>query len=150
MGNEDANELIYSIKTKKTVLFLEALLNELCGNAHISFEGDLSKVTFDRISGKSEIETSVLKRSTTYPGVDFIVLPIEESTKDEIIEILHRIGVRRRIVHVQIEKDGKWAFGAYDKFDFADASMLVSENTLKNLLRMGIIKSYKIEIIESE
>jgi hypothetical protein len=43
---------------------LLALMEELAGNAPISFEGDLRHFNLNKFAGASENETAVLKRNT--------------------------------------------------------------------------------------
>ena len=121
---------------------LAAILEKVVGNAHISFEGNLRNLTLVNIPGAAQDETSVLKRNTTWPTQDFVVLPLESDT---IKGILVAIGatVPRSILHIQLEKDGVLEFAAYDQFDpeciflgpllrgeFLDS--LVSEGVLHN------------------
>lgn len=66
--------------------------------------------------GASGDETSILKRNTSWPIQDFVVLPLED---DLVKAIVTGIGgtVSRRIIHIQIEKNGNLELGLYDNFD---------------------------------
>ena len=90
-------------------------MEQLAGDAHISFEGDLSSFRLSKIPGTSEEETAALKRNTLRPVQEFVVVPLERSL---IADILRAIGgaVPRKILHIQIEKHGVLEFGAYDNF----------------------------------
>jgi hypothetical protein len=96
-------------------LVLLALMEALAGDAHLSFEGDLHGFRLREIAGAIDQETATLKRNTRWPDQDFVVVPLEPAT---VRPVFSAIGgnVPRRILHVQIEKGGKLAFGAYDRF----------------------------------
>ena len=95
--------------------FLIAAMAELAGDAHLSLEGDLSATQVLDLAGASGNETAVLKRSTTWPVQDFVVLPLET---DLITTIVASIGgtVPRGVLHFQIEKRGQLQLGLYDGF----------------------------------
>ena len=95
--------------------FLLAVMTELAGSAHIYFEGNLGELKLHELPGASEEETAVLKRNTTWPRQDFVVVPLELSTKDAIIAAIDGT-VPRTVLHIQIEKDGRLEFGTYDRF----------------------------------
>ncbi len=95
--------------------FLSAILGELAGNARISFEGKLKIENFERFPGASFEETSILKRNTTWPRQDFAILPLEPSTIHPIIAAIGGT-IPRDVRHIQIEKDGRLEFAAWDKF----------------------------------
>ena len=103
----------WNVRDKSRLLLL--LMNELAGAAHISLEGTLPTAILD-LPGASGLETETLKRGTLRPMQDFAVLPLELAT---VPDILRAIGgtIPRNILHVQIEKQGKLAFAAYDNFN---------------------------------
>jgi hypothetical protein len=90
-------------------------MTELAGSAHISFEGDLSACKLTSLEGFSAEETAVLQRNTLWPRQDFAVVPLKPSME---VAILAAMGgtVSRKILHIQIEKDGRLEFGSYDTF----------------------------------
>ena len=63
--------------------------------------------------GASTDPTDVLKPITF--GTDFVVLPLGHSTSEKIYAALGG-RVPKKILHVQIEKNGVIQFGAYDCF----------------------------------
>ncbi|MHC9541031.1 MAG: hypothetical protein AB9903_16140 [Vulcanimicrobiota bacterium] len=134
---------IYDVAVKHKIPFMELVIRKFCGNAHISFEGDLSRVDLRIIRGSSISETPALKRNTIYPIQDFIIVPLEEDTRDIIISMLHRIGIRNRVDHLQIETAGEHVFGSYDNFQLLWVIEDIGEAVLADLLREGIIKNYK-------
>src|SRR5579863_7869654 len=90
------------------------LMTDLAGAAHISFEGLLPRAILE-FPGASTMETEILKRGTFRPLQDFAILPLEASTIPDIVSAIGGT-LPRSILHVQIEKDGKLAFAAYDNF----------------------------------
>jgi hypothetical protein len=94
--------------------FLAATMTELAAaSARISFEGDLGTLKLASVPGASETETPILKRNTLWPRQDFIVLPLEP---DLVRVIVSAVGgtIPRKILHIQIEKDGRLELGIYD------------------------------------
>ena len=87
---------------------------ELAGSAHISLEGSLPHALLE-FPGASFIETEILKRATLWPAQDFAILPLEPTVVPDIVRAIGGT-IPRSILHVQIEKDGKLAFAAYDNF----------------------------------
>ena len=55
---------------------LVAMMRHLAGDAHISFEGDVSRCSFASSLNPSGEETPALRRLTAYPRQDFVVLPL--------------------------------------------------------------------------
>jgi hypothetical protein len=126
---------------------LVALMRELAGDAHISFEGDLSRCRLEAIPGASSVESQILRRNTTYPRQDFVLLPLEDYSIGPILsEILPEGRIVRHIIHVQIEKGGHLAFGAYDNFhkDCIVAYSVIPEALLAKLQNTGILRSFEL------
>jgi hypothetical protein len=119
-------------------------MEELAGNAHISFEGNLRGLRLLNIPGASEDETVVLKRNTQRPKQDFIVVPLERSMGKTILSAIGG-NIPRKILHVQVEKVGLLEFGAYDNFHhecifFGPA---LNSHFLEALVSRGVLKSWK-------
>ena len=95
--------------------FLLAVMREFAGNAHISFEGDLSKTQLSTLPYARTEETAALKRNTLWPKQEFIVLPLEE---DSIQGIGSAVGgtIPKSVLHIQIERNGSLEIGLYDRF----------------------------------
>ena len=91
-------------------------MEELAGDAHVSFEGDLGGLPLSTLAAASEQPSSVLKRNTLWPKQDFIVVPLGPSMGKEILTALGG-KIPRTVIHIQIEKGGLLQFGAYDNFD---------------------------------
>jgi hypothetical protein len=127
------------VRDKRHLLL--AMMENLSGGAHISFEGDLKALRFFSIPGASKEETGALKRNTTWPKQDFIVLPLESSTSKTIVSAIGGT-IPNTIIHIQIEKGGSIQFAAYDNFhpqcivfnpaiDKAILDSLVSEDIMR-------------------
>ena len=122
---------------------LLALMEELAGGAHVSFEGDLRGLTLLSIPGASEEPTAALKLNTLWPKQDFVVVPLEPSMGQKIIAAIGG-SVPGAIIHIQIEKDGQLQFGAYDNFYpqciyFGSA---VNEGVIQSLISQNIMRPY--------
>jgi hypothetical protein len=121
---------------------LLALMEELAGNAHISFEGDLRHFNLNKFAGASENETAVLKRNTLWPTQEFVVIPLAPSMGQQVLAAISR-AVPWRIIHIQIERDGVLQFAAYDSFH---AECLVWGPALKteffeSLVKQGVLEA---------
>ena len=101
------------VRDKRRLLL--AMMERFAGGAHISFEGDLKALRLSSIPGASKEETEALKRNTTWPKQDFIVLPLESSTSKTIVSAIGGT-IPNTIIHIQIEKGGSIQFAAYDNF----------------------------------
>ena len=94
---------------------LLAVMEELEGDSHVSFEGDLRDLALSGYPGASQQPTEALRRSTTWPKQDFIVVPLEPFSGKKIMAALGG-SVPKTVLHIQIEKRGVLEFGAYDNF----------------------------------
>ena len=111
-----ADGVSHQIEVRKKTEFLHRLMLELAGNAHLSLEGDLSRCWLTDDLAPNRNETAVLKRNTTAPVQDFVVLRLTRETVDPIFKQVVAAGLKRAIIHVQIERDGVLELGAYDHF----------------------------------
>src|SRR5258708_38324924 len=91
------------------------MMEEFAGDAHISFEGDLSTLPLSSIPGASKEDTGVLRRNTLWPKQDFIVLPLEPSTSKTIISAIEGT-VPNAIIHIHIDQPGTPQFAPYGNF----------------------------------
>ena len=103
----------WKVKDKRRLLLV--LMEELAGDAHVSFEGDLKRSTLLSIPGASKEPTVTLKRNTIWPEQDFVIVPLEPSMSGRIIAAIGGT-VPRTIFHIQIEKAGVLQFSACDNF----------------------------------
>lgn len=129
------------VRDKRRLLL--AMMEQLAGGAHISFEGDLKALRLSSIPGASQEETDALKRNTLWPKQDFIVVPLESSTSKAIVSAIGGT-IPGTIIHIQIEKGGGLQFGAYDNFHpqcivFNPAT---DKAILESLVAQGIMRPY--------
>ena len=121
-------------------------MEELAGNAEISFEGDLSALGLLGLPDASTGETASLKRNTQWPKCDLVVLPLTASTVPGIIKALGGT-IPRRILHIQIAKDEKLEFGAYDNFHpeslYVGASL--SQTFMNSLISEGMLERKQMQ-----
>jgi hypothetical protein len=129
------------VRDKRRLLM--AMMDELAGDAHISFEGNLSALRFSSIPGVSHEETVALKRHTRWPKQDFIVIPLEPSTNKAIISAMGGT-VPNDIIHIQVERGGVLQFAAYDNFhpESVVFGTGVEQAVLTSLVAEGIIRPY--------
>jgi hypothetical protein len=122
---------------------LVALMDELAGGAHVSFEGDLQGLTLLSLPGASLEPTTALKRNTLWPKLDFVVVPLEPSMGSKIIAAIGGT-VPGAIIHIQIEKDGQLQFGAYDNFypECIYFGSEVKEGFIRSLVSQNIMRPY--------
>ena len=120
---------------------LLAVMKLLAGNAEISFEGDLSSLGLLDLAGASTNETEILRRNTIWPRQDYVVVPL---TPDTIQLIFRAIGgtIPQGIIHIQIAKEGKLEFGAYDRFhpDALTFGEIFRKDFLDDLVSQGILE----------
>jgi hypothetical protein len=138
----------FRLHTKHKPELLFALMRTLAHeDARISFEGRLSHTELANIAGASSNETEVLKRNTTSPRLDFVVLPLTPERVSEIEKaIVSKIAFNDHagIVHVQIERLRHLAFVACDQFheDFVWVSEAVPDTILAELVKSRVLYSY--------
>jgi hypothetical protein len=127
---------------------LIAMMRHLAGNAHISFEGDLSHCSFPSSLIPSEEETPALQRNTAYPKQRFIVLPLSPDTVRPILDVvLPSNRYLKDVIHIQIEKAGQLQFGAYDQFHhecIVGFPPGVTPELLNQLQSSGVIRSWLV------
>jgi len=141
------NQLIQWIDARDKPGLLYAMMKEFTNKSQISFEGDLSALNFTTLPNASTKETDSLKRQTTEPELNFIILPL---TTETFHNIWHELSekdhlVNEGIIHVQIATKEELAFGAYDNFhkECTVAYPLVPTELLQNLKDTGIIRGYE-------
>lgn len=132
----------HSVNVRDKPGFLHRLMIEMAGDATMSLEGDLSRCRFTDDVVLSHDETNMLKRNTITPKQDFIVLRLRPETVAPIFKQVMAAGLKRAIIHVQIERNGVLELGAYDNFDPVCVVTgprinieLLNELTSKNVLR---------------
>jgi hypothetical protein len=137
---EKKNEY-WLVRDKRRLLL--AMMEELAGNAHISFEGDLSGLQLLSTPGASREETPALKRNTLWPRQDFVILPLEPSMSKTIVSAIGGT-IPRAIIHIQFERNALLQFAAYDNFHpkcivFGNG---VKQEVLESLVSQNILRPY--------
>ena len=116
-------------------------------NTNVSFEGMLSHTELAQMEGVGHEESDVLKRSTLQAKRDFRILTLTPQNVSAIVKaITSKIAFGNRgIIHVQIERNGKMAFAAYDNFDreCVVAYPAVSSASLDELTMTGVLRNYR-------
>jgi hypothetical protein len=154
LGAEILSNYYWLVARDKPGLFV-AMLRALVGDAaYVSFEGDLSRCTeLFSLFGATSQESDTLKRKTVYPLQDFVIVPMESASIHSILEIvLPEARIVHDIIHVQIEKDGRLAFGAYDNFH-KDCIVAWSElplDLLADLRTSGVLRSYEFAPLHND
>lgn len=127
---------------------LVSMMRHLVGDARISFEGDLSRCSFPSSLNPSSEETPILRRHTSYPMQDFVVLPMKpESVRPILNIVLPGNRYLEDIIHIQIEKAGKLQFGSYDNFHhecIVGFPPGVTPEFLDRLHSSGVVRSWSV------
>ena len=112
----------------------------------MSLEGDLSRCAFpaDVVLAREELGT--LRRNTTSPRQDILVLRLEPGSAAAVFEKIAAAGLSRAILHVQIERAGVLELGAYDNFHpgCVVTGPGVGERLLSELLAAGVLRGFRV------
>ncbi len=127
--------------------FLHRMMVELAGNAQLSLEGNLSRCRFSDDLVITRDETSILRRNTTAPKQDFVVLRLAPDTVEPILKQALAAGLKRGrgIIHIQIEREGVLELGAYDSFDdkCVATGPGVNRTLLEELRKSNVLRDFK-------
>lgn len=95
------------------------MVEVLSGNAHLVVEGgDLEDVELSGIEGATDHVPPPLRRHTIWSiPRENLVLPLEAHTEHPVCSSFLPSLNWDALSHVQIEKDGRLMFGAYDRFE---------------------------------
>ena len=140
-------EMHYRLTVRQPIKLMEAFLDVFGTDARLSLEGDLSKCNLHDIPVLSTEPMGVLARNTVSPQQDFVIIPLNETTKDQIKrQILPTVGIRNRVHHVMIENDGQLVFASYDWFgqDNVWVSEHATEELLDALVESKALRQYEI------
>lgn len=126
---------------------LWAFYRQYEGKALASFEGDLSTLGLNSLPGSTGQETGALKRQTTEPQLDFVVVPITRENVATLKERLSRpgvLGTNGMVIHTQIEVAGEPILIACDNFhdECTVASQSVPAAFLEQLKEIGVLRGY--------
>ncbi len=138
----------YSLDTRDRPGLLFAMMRMFAADqSRIAFEGNLATTRLYRLEGAAYEETPTLKRATTAPRLDFVVLPLIPARVTDIEEAIRsRVAFDgyRGIIHVQIEANGELAFRAYDNFHPETVMIYgpIERATLDDLVANKTLRSY--------
>jgi hypothetical protein len=135
------------IPRNKPALLWEVLNQFKSSGAHLSLEGDLEAYEVLEYPLASTQESTILKRNTISPRLDFVIIPISEPLIVHLKHHLNGAGVFTKdggLIHVQVEMGGALVFGAYDNFH-KDCTSIggVTEQFLEHLVSAAILRSYE-------
>ena len=138
-------------RVRDKVGFLRRLLNEFAGG-RMSLEGDLSKCDFPENVVVGREALGDLQRNTVAPRQDFVVLRLEPDTAEPILKQILAAGLKRAILHSQIEHAGNLQMGAYDNFhpDCIVTGHDVSAALLTELQEAGILRGFRAADVEHQ
>ncbi|HMI52661.1 MAG TPA: hypothetical protein VK525_14180 [Candidatus Saccharimonadales bacterium] len=137
----DGSFKFWTVADKSGLLL--AMMEELAGDAHISFEGDFRGLRLLSALGASQEETPALKRNTLWPKQDFVVLPLEPSMSKTIFSAIGGT-IPSAIIHVQIDKNALLQFASYDNFhpECIVFGPGVKQAVLESLVSQGIMRPF--------
>jgi hypothetical protein len=108
----------------------------------LMIEGDLRPVEVTDLGATAEVPEGLRRHTTwSFPKEQVAVLPLPEGRIDQLD--VHLAPLLYRVNHLQIARNGRLDFGAYDWFEFAWASDRVPEAALRQLEARGILSSLK-------
>jgi hypothetical protein len=138
--------LSFQVRVKKPVDFIRAALTYFQPQCFLSLEGDLCHYDSARLPGASVEPTDVLRRNTLSPRQDFVIVPVTPETLETVTrQVLPQVGLKHRILHVQIACAGRLVLGAYDAFHREGCwiDRCVGEETVSSWKASGIIGWYE-------
>jgi len=94
---------------------LRRMMAEFVGG-RLSLEGNLQRCAFPEDLVIAREESGLLLRHTAWPRQGFVVLPLGTDTDPAVLKGIMAAGLKRAIIHVQIERDDALQLGAYDHF----------------------------------
>ncbi len=142
-------ELTY-LNPKDTELLVIQAMEALCGDdSYISLEGFHVPKAVTLLPEASSIETEVLRRNTIAPVLQFVVVPLNRSNVATLAAAVGQASILKDVaglIHIQISKGGRLAFGAYDNVD-EDCTVLYppfAQSLCETLLSSGAIESFTV------
>lgn len=145
--NKKISNKRYHLVVKKAIQLMELVIPLFNNNASISFEGNLCSYDFSLFEDTTQKETLNLRRNTIAPKQDFIILPLNSKAINFLTtDTFHRIGLRNKVIHIQIEYNHEIAFASYDNFheDCVWITAEVGQSFIERLVDDKIISKYKI------
>lgn len=139
------------LKPRNPALLVGSVIDMPVGDdAVLSLEGFSLPELVLSLPGVAWTETDVLLRNTIEPKLDFIVVPLDAARARTVKEALAKTGVLAGetggLVHLQVAKNGRLVFGAYDNVD-PECTVIYEpyvRSLSETLLNNGSIESYSI------
>jgi hypothetical protein len=138
--------LTFQVRVREPVDFIRAALTYFQPHCFLSLEGDLSHYDSSRVPDASDEPTEVLRRSTIWPKQQFVILPVTSMTLETISrQVLPQVGLKHRILHVQVAFGGRLVLGAYDAFhrECCWVDQCIGQDTISSWKESGIIGWYE-------
>ena len=135
----------YRLDVRKPIELVTALIAHWGAGGRLSLEGDLSQLD-DSLKALGRGRPSLtLRRNTTSPVQDFLILPLNDRTIPLIERrVLPVVGLAHRVIHVQIQRAWRLVFGAYDNFhpECVWVSRTIGAEFLERLVAEGVLRSF--------
>jgi hypothetical protein len=138
----------YSLDTRDKPSLLFSMMRTFASEqSSIAFEGNLASSELFTIEGGSHDEVGVLRRVTTAPQLDFLVLPLLPTRLPETEKAIRSkiaFSGYKGIIHVQIAVKDEIVFGAYDNFgrESVVVNDAISPDVLDDLVKAQTLRSY--------
>jgi hypothetical protein len=138
----------YRLVTRHSIDLLAAMIDSFNGNAHLFLEGDLRYFRSEQFQFLRNEPNDLLVRNTIWPLQQFVIIPLENETVHIIKRhVLNCVGIRNRVLHILMEKQGQLVFAAYDCFDPDLVMVTHTDNSfLDALITRKAIWSYRVII----
>ena len=108
---------VFQVRVRMPVQFVCWALRHFTNDCFLSLEGNLSGFDPSLMPGASLEPSVVLRRNTTYPIQDFVILPATSGSTELICQrILPQVGLKQQAIHVQVASENRLVLGAFDKF----------------------------------
>jgi hypothetical protein len=130
---------IFRLQVKKSIPFVSAVIDGFGDDSYVYFCGDFSVVDLSGIATLSIVQ----EKGSNYDDVAF---PLTNENKAAIKALLPRIGIHKRIIHIEIERCGYLVFGAYDQFaeDCVWVTANIGKDFMLHLVNQHIIRKYEL------
>lgn len=138
------------LKPRNTEMLILQTMVALCGSdAFISLEGFHIPQEVCALSGASSLETELLRRNTTAPVLQFVVVPLSLANLPTLMTSLGHASVledESGLIHIQIAKGGQLAFGAYDNVHEESVVLYppFAQSLGEALVKSGVIASFAV------
>lgn len=140
----------YTLDTRDKPSLLFAMMRTFASEqSRIAFEGNLASSELFKLEGASHDEVGALRRATTAPQLDFLVLRLLPTRVPEIEKAIRSkiaFSGYKGIIHVQIAVKDEIVFGAFDNFgrESVVVNGAISPDLLDDLVKAQTLRSYSL------